>query len=225
MLFHGILMLVIGTLELALGVYLFVRRASGPGIVWYTLFTLSIALWVFSNSVAAFTDSGAVRVEAIEMTNGIGGFIAVLFLLFTYSYPVPQRLLSPVFLSLLFAPAVINLFVVIVDNVYIDSIEVQGARLLYENSTALAVFAVGFLLYWGFGIRNLVRSYLRADGIHRETLRFLLTGIFISSVVVILFDVLLPAFGTTFPGSSWLGSELSVVWLAYTSYILFRKVA
>lgn len=100
MLIHGIIFLVIGTLELLLGLYFLIRRPAGEAVKWYTIFIFSAALWVLSNAGAALqaADLDIVRVF-LELTYIPGGFIAASFVLFSYSFPFPRRAITFLFVN------------------------------------------------------------------------------------------------------------------------------
>lgn len=224
MLIHGVILLIIGTLELLLGLYFVIRRPAGEAVRWYILFVFSVATWVFANASGALrsSDLQIVRIS-FEFAYIAGGFIAAAFVLFSYSFPFPRRAITFSFVAAIFLPAVVNIFVALLTNTYIPSVWETNGTIKTGLSTPLLLFAVYFVTYWTWGMLNLTRAYRRADGIHRWQLQYLLYGIIVSSVFAITFDIILPLLpSVTFPGLNWVGSEFSIVWLGFTSYVLLR---
>jgi len=220
---HGIILLIVGTLELILGISFLVKKRVGEAARWYSLFILSVVVWVLTNAAMALSDSASLLYYFTEMTYAGSMFIAPTFLLFSYTFPAPKKAISTAFTVLLFVPAIINIFIVFLSDLYIKNLEIVNGSVQETFDWMIYVFSALFVIYWIWGIFNLVGSYKKSDGLYRWQLKYLLIGIAISSIVGIAFDILLPLFGINFSGRNWIGAEFSIVWLGFTSYILFKK--
>ena len=213
MITHGIILLIIGTVELLLGIYFIMRRRTGESAQWYKFLIFSVAIWVLCNAGAALVQGIDQKYIFIELTYVGGGFIAAFFLLFSYTFPFLRKQLNSWFKFLILLPALLNVIVVIVSNQYFQSIEVKGALIIERGSEALLfIFLIYFLFYWIWGLINLFKSYKVSDGIHRWQLKYLIVGLIVSSFIAIIADMVFPLLGVDFSGRNWIGSEFSIIW-------------
>ena len=221
--YHGIILMVIGILELILGISFLTKKRIGEAVRWYTLLIFSVSLWVLTNAVAALNDSYVIQHFFIEMTYISGGFIAITFLLFTYNFPSVKKIISPIKTFLLFLPAIINIFIILLTHTYVKGIEIINGSIREDFDFMIYIFSAYFLIFWSWGMWNIIDSYRKADGYHRWLLKYLLVGIAISATLGITADIILPLINVTFPGRNFIGAEFSIVWLGFTSYILYKK--
>lgn len=221
--YHGIILVVIGILELVLGISFLTKKRIGEAVRWYTLFVFSVALWVLTNAVVALNEEYSIRHFFIEFTYISGGFIVGSFILFTYNFPSLKKIISPIKTFLIFLPAIVNTFIILLSHTYVKSIEIINGSINEEFGFMIYIFSTYFLVFWLWGMWNIFDSYRKADGFHRWLLKYLLIGIVISAALGITADIILPLTNITFPGRNFLGAEFSIIWLGFTSYILYKK--
>jgi hypothetical protein len=86
------------------------------------------------------------------------------------------------------------------------------------------IFNILFVVYWIWAIVNLNQTYKASEGIHRWQLKNFLIGIVISSFFGILLNLIFPWLDIfMYDFLSVIGAITSVIWLGFTSYILFKK--
>lgn len=221
----GIVLIVISSLELFLSVYLTVTNYRNEIRRWYSLFTFCISIWVGSLGLSLiFTTKEAVTV--VGYFPWISGICAVVALLgFSWVFPVKTKRLT--FLQWLILLLPILIFSILIFSSFAPVVQETQLTKWRTNekgpSYNLYNISITIFILWAF--INLLRKHRISDGIHKWQLKYLIVGIAISSFAVIMANILMPwlkiAEWELF--ESFIGPTLSIVWLGFTSYIIFRK--
>ncbi|MBI3956821.1 MAG: hypothetical protein HY340_02425 [Candidatus Kerfeldbacteria bacterium] len=220
---HGIILLIIAALEFALAVYLFLTRSKGHVIYSYALFILSVTIWVLGNGLYRIIQDDATAFVWVRVLYFASVLIAITFVYFSLSFPHLIRPIRLIHSLLLVAPALVFLYVLFFTNSLVSSISGQPGIRQLSWGPFYHVFALWFMLYFGWGIVNLLKRLPLTSGFQYWQLKTLLTGIIISAVIGTTFNLILPWFNG--PQLFFLGTEGSSIWLGVTSYIVFSKRA
>jgi hypothetical protein len=86
------------------------------------------------------------------------------------------------------------------------------------------VFNVLYIYYLIWALVNFYKRFKSAEGLHRWQLKYFLIGLVISSVFGLLFDLIFPWLNILMYDvySVW-GAMATIIWLGFSSYILFKK--
>jgi len=215
----GVILLVIAIAELFLGLRFIFGYEKRQATIWYGLFCIAVATYVGANGLGFITDSWFIG----ERIGWVGGMLtAILFLPFSFSFPIPMRQVRELF------PWVIWPIVIFVPGLLFTDLFVRdNAVIRYSQGYETAegpyfwFMLVIFSLYWFWSIINLFTRFRRSDGLHRWQIRMIITGIVLSLIVSVIFDIVTPL--VTINRVGYIGSLFTSVWLGFTSYILVRK--
>lgn len=222
---HGIILQIIGYLELVLSLYVLFQNPNDRIRRWYALLVLSVAIWVWSIGAVLFVDDIFI-IDILTRLNWVGPIlIAPTLLFFSWVFPYIDKKISINNWLIFSFPIFIGLFLLYFRTFPIfTTIQIDPWRTVVFGP-GLHIFNSLFLVYWLWATYNLYRKFKTADGINRWLLRYVLLGIIISSIFGIVSNMILPWFGywIDHPYLSAIGPELSIIWLGFTSYILFKK--
>ncbi|PIY96560.1 MAG: hypothetical protein COY66_03870 [Candidatus Kerfeldbacteria bacterium CG_4_10_14_0_8_um_filter_42_10] len=222
---HGIILIIIAALELFLGIYILLQNPRDHIRRWYAFLVFMVALWVWSIGFVVFTNDIFI-IDIVTRLNWVGPiFIASTLLFFSWIFPYPTKRIGIKNWLIFFFPMVIDLFLLYWDVFPIfKSIKLDPWRTVVFGP-GVHVFNALFLFYWIWGTYNFYHKFRAADGIHKWLLKYFLIGIIISSIFGVTSNLILPWFGLymKYPVLSAIGPELSIIWLGFTGYILFKK--
>ncbi|MFH1598051.1 MAG: histidine kinase N-terminal 7TM domain-containing protein [Patescibacteria group bacterium] len=221
---QGTILLVIAGIELILGLYLFFRHPKNHITISYFLFILGVVIWVISNGLAIFR--GGSDIVWWKMTYVGGALLASSFVYFAMVFPYSKKQISKCLISCLYLPAIYFTIVLFSTNILVERLikkENQISNVTLGPLYHLYVLFVVIFCLWG--LYYLFTKFKTSDGIHRWQLKYLLWGIVISSVVAVTSDLVMPFFSENYLiNYPWVGSGFSIVWLFFTSYVVFKKV-
>ncbi|MFH0952585.1 MAG: histidine kinase N-terminal 7TM domain-containing protein [Patescibacteria group bacterium] len=219
---HGYFLIAIGLVEVFLGFWLVYRYQRTAVNSWYIAFVFSVGLWVLANAgIYFYVDALETAQLFNELTWLAGVLIAFTFLFFSFYFPISLKPVRRYYYLLIFVPLVLFIYLIFFSKLFITGMIFEGNNQKFFTGSLFFLFPVYFLVYLIWGIINLGRKLKRTDGVHVRQLKLFLTGILISSVFIIVFDMIYPLFGKAVPLG--LGPEFSIVWLGYTTYIILKR--
>ena len=217
----GWLLIVIALAEVWLGFWFLTKYQKNQATTWYGLFCFAVALYVGANGLGYLGQwmSGDTA-EHLAWTGGL--MTAVLFLPFTFSFPLPTRGNRELVPWVLW-PAAIFIPGLLLTDIFVarSSIVAFGPGYATATGELFWLLIVVFGVYWLWSLVNLVRAWRRADGLHRRNTQLVTIGIVVSLAVSAVFDIALPLYAATKYG--FIGSLFTSVWLCLTGYILVKK--
>ncbi len=218
---HGLIQIIVAIIELGLGVYLFLTREKGHIIYAYSLFILGIVMWVGGNGLYRLVETNSAALFWTNMNHLSAGLIAVALVYFSIVYPYQKTILKVHHTLSFIVPLGILAYLLFATDTLIEKISGKLSNSIQVIGPTYTLFAVWFLIYMGWAFYNLIKKYHESTGMYRPLLRLLLIGLLISFIMGTLFDLFFPWFGG--PQYFYIGTESSIVWLALTTYIIFRK--
>ncbi|MFH1534942.1 MAG: histidine kinase N-terminal 7TM domain-containing protein [Patescibacteria group bacterium] len=222
---HAIVLIVIGCLELLLSLYILFQNPKDRIRRWYSLLVFSVALWVLSIGLG-ITINDVFAIDILTRLNWIGPIVfAPTLLFFSWIFPYTTKKIG-IRNWLIFGFSIVTGILLLYNDIIpiYTSINSDPWRTVIFGP-GVHIFNVLFLLYWVWSAINLYIKFRSADGVNRWLLRNVLLGILISSIFGVVSNMILPWFGlwADMPYLSAIGPELSIIWLGFTAYVLFKK--
>jgi hypothetical protein len=218
----GSILLLIAIAEFGLGIWFITKYPKNQTTLWYGLFALGVSFYVGSNAFG-FLEIGDMNYAEKVGWSG-AAIITASFLAFSYSFPLPRKK-NPELIPLVLWPIIVFVPTFLFTTLLIgfSSNELYNYETGYQtvDGPYFWVFLIFFGVYWLWSLKNLISNYLNSDGIHRWQLRMLLTGVSLSLLVSVVFDIILPLIARTNFG--YVGSLFSAIWLGFTASIILKK--
>ncbi|MFH1366549.1 MAG: histidine kinase N-terminal 7TM domain-containing protein [Patescibacteria group bacterium] len=222
MLVRGYILIVIGLIEVFLGLWFLFRYKRSAINNWYVVFVSSVAFWVLANAGIYFYTNNLDQAQFYNQLTWLGGvFVAFAFLFFSFYFPITLKPVKRYSYLLIIIPLILFVYLIFFSDLFVTGMAFEGNNQKFFTGSLFFLFPVYFFFYWIWGIINLLLKLKTTDGIHVQQLKLLLTGVIISSVFIVIFDLIYPLIGKAV--ISGLGPELTLVWLGFTSYIILKK--
>ncbi|MBI5699708.1 PAS domain S-box protein [Candidatus Saganbacteria bacterium] len=203
----------------SLGLYIFLQNLKSEINLSFAAFCGALSLWTFS----VFMLQHAQNLTEVIFWGRfiyIGPILIVYFFLY-FTFVFPKRSASrfePPKL-ILFLPALI--FLMIVPGPLIlkgAELTAAGPRPLFGY--AYPFFMIYFLLYFIYGILNLIRKYGVASGIEKNQIRYVFLGLFLTFLFSIITNLILPALGEARFFN--LGPLFTIFVIGFTTYAVVK---
>jgi len=221
---QGTILLIIAGIELILGLYLFFRHPKNHITISYFLFILGVVIWVLSNGFAILEQTR--NINWWKMTYIGGALLASSFVYFAMAFPYSRKEISKLKIIGLYLPIVYFIIIIFSTKLIVEGLatyDVWITNVTLGPLYHLYVLFVVIFLIWGTVL--LLAKFKISDGIHRWQLKLMLWGIIISALFAITSDLIIPFFSEYYlVHYPWVGSAFSLVWLSFTSYIVFKRV-
>lgn len=213
-------LLFIGLALLGLGTWIRTRYQSSQAIIYHSLFLSSLGVIAIVSGLT-YVQLPAERMVWIFRLGYFSGLVTYcMLLMFSFFYPIPnQRISSRLGLLWILPMCILGtliltspLFLQGLDQVSNGWTEIQGA--LYW------LFPLFVLMALVWTLTNFFRKKSMVQGKDKSSLQIFTAVLIIASVLGLIFDVLLPAFGGT---RLHIGVYAASVLFAVSSYIVLRK--
>jgi len=221
---HGIILFIIAGIELFLGLYVFTRNRRDSVSTTFLLLVISIVIWLLVNAILALSLQSGFNESYYRTAYFSGILIATSFIFFAWVFPYKSSNISKIIKMVL--SAIIPIFFILfffTDLMLVDAVKNGNlSDITYGSLFPLYIVYFSILCAWGFYI--LFMKLLKAEGMHKWQLKFVIIGTIIPFIVNIITDILMPWMG--YPRDAWVvyvGAESSIVLVGLTSYILFKK--
>lgn len=216
---QNIVLFLCAILDLILGYIIVSKKYKSESNIAFGLFVVWVVLW--TGGIAMFRLSS--NFETMLLWNRVfilaSGLIASSFLHFTYIYPFKERL-SIWKTALIYLPNLIILWAVMEPGAMIKDIIIRD----WGNESILGwgyiYFGAYFGIIWLWGTINLIRSYIKAKGIFRSQIVYILIGLSISIVFGATFNLIFILFGNY--RYIWLGPYASFLFIICVTYAITR---
>ena len=218
----NIVLIIIGGLNLCLGLYVLLR--SWKSYLCWTFFSLTVgaSFWSVCLSLSNILNINSNIALFWSRMSYIGALIitASLFLfgyLFPLEFKIPKKLFYWSGIPILFI-----IFLLIWPSFIIQDLNLKdfGYDEIY-NPFGYIIFSFVFLFYMAMGFYFMIKRYIISDGIHRKNLKMVLIGVGIASIFGTIFDLILP-FGNYWK-LNWLGPYFILIMIFFIARIIFRK--
>jgi signal transduction histidine kinase len=182
--------------------------------------TVGVAFWAFG--IAIFRESTVVSLIFIsgELVHLAAVIIISSLLYFTFVFPsgsLPKRKIM--FVLLYVFPIAISISTMIPGVVVEKVISNDGINALVY-AKFFPVFALFVVIYAIWALVKMVKKYRQSSGLYRLQLRYLFLGIFISAIIGIIANLILPGVGIF--KYNWIGPSGTVVMIAFIGYAIAK---
>ena len=224
MLTYFYILLVVGLIELFLGIWLLIKYQRSAINTGYSVFVFSVASWVLSNAglyLSEHLNNGSWLFLFNQLTWLTGVILTCAFLIFSFVFPFSQKPIKKWAWWLFLIPLALFTFLIFfTDNFQTNIIMAENSQ-RYVMGNLFYSFPVFFFFYWIWSIVNLAKKYQVADGIHKWQIKYLLIGIIVSLLIIIGVDIIPITFG--WKVINGVGEFATLIWLFFTSYIILKK--
>ncbi|MDD5566956.1 MAG: histidine kinase N-terminal 7TM domain-containing protein [Patescibacteria group bacterium] len=224
MITHGIILYIIGALEIILAFYVLLRNSKSEVCRAYFAFAFGVIIWVLANgSVALFHDS--VHLLLLYKLTYFGGAItAGSFLYFTWVFPYKVSYINTIKKVIVVIPGILLGALLFWTDSVVSGFKFLSWGIQVSFGNLYILYVIIFLIYFPWAFIHLYKKYRRSNGMHYWQLKYLLISTSIPFVVSLVTDIFVPWLVHE-PGSwtVFLGSETTIIWLGLTAYILFKK--
>jgi len=218
---HSIALLTIGIVEIVLALFILLKNPKKEINISYSLFMAFVALWAFCIAIFRTVDNLDTAYLWSQIDYVAASLIASSFLFFAWVFPYRTKQLKFINYLIVIAPTVIIAIILFTTDILTKELIVRDWGRDVILGDFYSIYSMYFIGYWIWGLINLFNKFKQSDGIHRWQLKWLLWGISFSSALGVTFNLFLPLFGN-YQLVMW-GPELSVVWLIFTSCVIFKK--
>jgi PAS domain S-box-containing protein len=206
-------------IQLAFGVYILFYNVKSEINFSFAAFCFSLSFWTF----AVFRLMSAKQVSEIVFWGRyihIGPILVIFFFLW-FTFVFPKKIISGFKFGkvLLFIPPLILLAMVPGPWILKSAIlTTDGPRPIY--GTGYPFFIAYFLIYFIFGIFNLIRKHNRTRGGEKNQIRYVFLGLFLSFLFGIITNLILPTFGVARFFS--IGPFFTLFLIAFSAYAIVK---
>lgn len=223
MITHGIILLIIALLELALGFNIYSRDRNNSVNKSFLALTLGVIIWVAVNAFLALTKETDL-VLWYRLAYFAGVIIASSFLYFAWVFPYRLFFTDWRRKIIVIAPIILFIPLFFLTDLMILSVTKNEQVPVVDYGSWFSLYVAYFVAFFAWAFLSLVKKYRRSDGMHRWQLKYVIISALIPVVVNLFTDIFLPWFGySRQPWMVYIGAELSVVWLGLTAYVAFKK--
>ena len=225
---NNIILLVTIVLNLTLGAYAFFKDRRNPINYSFGLLLFSVCFWIFSFLLYQMNHSPALLLFFRRLTPVGAALIAGYFLYFSFVFPKGHGGKVSLSQKLMFlAPGYFFAFISVATNLMISSVHLDKAAYPFMAKVTFGpfykVFAIYFIAYFSYGICNLLRKYLLAQGKERLQIFYVLFGVAVSGIIGIVTSLALPLFGIS--KYFTLGPPFTLIMALFVAYaILVHKL-
>lgn len=187
----------------------------------FCILVLSVAFWILG--ILMFRNQMEVTTSAYFWAKVFyvsGTFIPILLVYFAYYFPTEKPKLPT---ALKIALPLIAAFVLWV-ICFMDWLIIKVVMRPWGPEVVLGwfynLFTFSYILLMGYSFLHLFRKLMRAAGVSAIQLKYVLLGMFISSVIGVAFNLVLPLLGNY--QLIWVGPIFSIVFVAFTAYAILQ---
>lgn len=214
---HFYILTSIGLSILGLGVWVKKSYQSSQGIQYYSFLLFALGNMATISGLTFLQFSAETMLWLVRLGYFFGMVTFCMLLMFSFFFPIPNRRISPHITFVWVLPICILGTLIFSSPLFIQSVD----SLLAETRGSLYwAFPLFIVLSMILTLRNLFRKRSIVQGKDKFSLHFFSVILVITSLVGLIFDVLLPSLGVP---RLYIGIYSSVALVIISSYIIFRK--
>lgn len=185
----------------------------------FVLFLATTNMWVLSLIFADNSSSTQVALLASQAAYICAVLMAYALLYFSFVFPNTNRLPSKINLILLLILPII-LILPVGSGLIIQSVKIENYGANVTPGPFYTVFLIYVLIYAGWAVFNILRSLKTSHGSEKTQVQFMVLGITISTILVIVTNIILVVFGISSLG--FLGPPSILIFIGATAYAIVR---
>ncbi|MFH1387286.1 MAG: ATP-binding protein [bacterium] len=200
-----------------LGFYVLLRTSRAKSGFYFAFFCFSLSLWAF----AAYMLQHSQNVGEVEFWGKyiFLGPVLIAYYFLNFSFIFPSGEISKKVKLITILPTVVFLFIIPTRLILAKGeLALSGPVAIW--GAAYPLFALYFLAYFFWGIFNFYKKYQNSKGQERNQIKYVFAGLFLSFIFGILFNLALPALGTSRYVN--IGPFFTLILVAFTSYAIVK---
>ncbi len=202
----------------ALGLFVFLKRHPQKRTnISFTIISWALALWNLSVLMIYLFRDPLWRLFWVRMSFVASSISPLGFLIFSLFFPKEKRIISDLKLFLISVPALV--FIPMSFTKLMVRF-VQWDILASNYGPIHSIFGVYVFAMVSGGLFFLIKSYKDSIGLERLQIKYCLLGMFISSVLAITANLIVPVFGTS--KLSNLGPSSTIVMVSFITYAILK---
>jgi len=218
----NLILILVGILNLVYGFVVYLRNRKNHTNRWFFLLVISIAAWIIS--IIFYRGLGDqqevllwARILYLSAT-----FIPIAFLFFSITFPKEKTSLE-LWKKILFpVPFLAVAIVSIIPDKLILGVVLepgQETKIIF-NQFFHFLYGLYIMGYFGWTYIILGKKYLSAEGAYRLQLSFIITCTFVSTLIGVISNLILPFLGIFL--LNWLGQATIIIMIIAISYAILR---
>lgn len=219
----NIFILIVGLINVLLGLYVYMRNRQNPSNFWFFMMCLFGGGWGFIKAFQlAIMNIYWQELFIVKMIYIFGVIAPFAYLMLAYNFPYRVKVYTKKFLYLIYAvPTVIVALTVLGFLKKHNSFIINGELIRQVNVFDFSVFGIYFFLYVFAAFVILLKKYRKAEGIHRIQIKYMLLAAMGTFITTGFLSVILPWFNIfTY---DWLGALFLLIHFIFIGYFLFLQ--
>jgi signal transduction histidine kinase len=216
--FTNIALFLAFSLNLGLGLAVYSKDSPHRRVsTSFCLLSWALAGWAFSILMIFLFKEPQWRLFWVKMSYGTSSYIPSAFLYFSLIFPGEKSIISP------FKKFVLFSFSTIFAVLSFSDLMVRSARwetLTINYGGAHRFFSIFLILSVFTGIFSLAKSFKHSVGLERLQIKYCLLGMFVSSILAVFLNVILPLLGTS--RFSNLGPPSTLIMVSFITYAIVK---
>ena len=205
--------------EIILALYVFTTRTKGLINIFYFIFSVAVALWVYSIGGFYIFSGPVVEELHLQASYIAASLIMSALFLFAMVFPFQKRRLGLEHYAFALLPLIGFSIATFMDQLLVDY--AKNPTTEYFLGPLYPAYAAYIIGYFGIAIALLFEKYRMSDGIHRWQLKNLILSMLFAGIMGITFNLILELFGISY--LNHVGTLASVIWFSATLYIVMKR--
>lgn len=219
MIVNNLASIVIFLITCGLSVFVFLNNRKNPTNVSFSIFSIGVSLWVFTNFLADISTSDASYSFWAKSTIIGPAILPVALLYFSRVFPEKAKI-WPRWVWLVLGLPLISIWALSPTSLNIKEAKVTTTGQITEFGDLYTILFIYFVLYFGLAFFFLFRSYRNSIGLYKLQLRYLFWSLISAVFLGVLANLIFPILGVSAFVS--LGPLSSLLFVSATSYAIVR---
>ena len=211
-------LIVVFLLNFALGSLVYLKDTPHRRVnISFSLFAWALAGWIFSVSMIFLFKEPTWRLFWLRMSFTASSIAPSAFLYFSLIFPKEKRYISAAKMAVIFLFS--SIFVLISFTKFmVRSANWETFKISY--GIAHNIFSIYLILSIGGGLFFLIKSFKNSIGLERIQIMYCLLGVFIMSILGIIFSIIIPTISSS--RLSHLGPLSTIIMVSFITYAILK---
>ncbi|EKD71808.1 MAG: hypothetical protein ACD_46C00092G0004, partial [uncultured bacterium] len=213
-----ILVILVGVLDVSLGVLTYLKGKNRRTNQIFALLTFNLALWSFTIFLSWIPGTVGMIDFWSNATFWGPSFVAGLLVYFVLIFPQTKKFPSIFYNLIIFLPAIALFFLAIYQKINTKTINPWTI----ERGYGIYIFEIYFLICLLFSFYKLIKSHHNASGVQKMQIRYVLFAIAISAIAGVVFNLALPIIFSN-ARLTYIGPPISgLIFIAISAYAIIK---
>lgn len=213
----SLILIILGAVNLFLGLIIFLEKRTNIINILYGLLALSVTIWSFS--IYFFRASADITLFWSKITYLSAGAIAFLFLYFTLHFPFKTKL-NPLWHVFFIIYSLILVWLIVGTKAILKSYVMVNYTHGLLFGEAYILYSLFIFIFFGLGFLNLIFKYLKSSGLTKVQIRYVLVGGFLTMFIATITNLVL--FGIGIFKYNWVGPSSTIFLVSFFGYAIAK---